>query len=201
MNPPGVVTGLAWTPVGGDILFIESTAMPGKGDLQITGQLGDVMKESAKIALSLVRANRARMGLTLDLEKTDLHVHVPAGAVPKDGPSAGVTLLTSLVSLITNYRVSPKLAMTGEITLRGAVTAVGGIKEKVIAAHRAGVETILIPAKNAKDLKEIPEDVKASLKFHLIDNISELFEVALGLKLDPEKINPMESNKQSSVMI
>jgi ATP-dependent Lon protease len=201
LNPPGVVTGLAWTPVGGDILFIESTMMPGKGDLQITGQLGDVMKESAKIALSLVRANRSKMGLTLDLEKTDLHVHVPAGAVPKDGPSAGVTLLTSLVSLISNYRVSPKLAMTGEITLRGAVTPVGGIKEKVIAAHRAGVETILIPAKNAKDLKEIPEDVRASLKFHFIDNISQLFEIALGLKLDPEKMNQLEENNQSSVAL
>lgn len=197
INPPGVVTGLAWTPVGGDILFVEATAMPGKGQLIITGQLGDVMKESAQIAQSLIRANLSQLNPRMDLSKVDLHVHVPAGAIPKDGPSAGVTMLSALASLISGHRVSPKLAMTGEMTLRGAVLPVGGIKEKVIAAHRAGVQTVILPKKNERDLKEVPDDVKASLKFHFVENASQLFEVALNLHINPDIFNqyqPAETN-------
>jgi ATP-dependent Lon protease len=189
INPVGVVTGLAWTPVGGDILFVEATAMPGAGHLTITGQLGDVMKESAKIAQTLIRANLSQLNPRIDLSKVDLHVHVPAGAIPKDGPSAGVTMLTALASLISGHRVSPKLAMTGEITLRGAVLPVGGIKEKVIAAHRAGVEKIILPKKNERDLKEVPEDVRASMQFHFVENASELFAQALNLEIDSEIFN------------
>lgn len=189
LNPAGVVTGLAWTPVGGDILFIEATAMHGKGNLMITGQLGDVMKESAQIAQSLIRANQTQLGMRVDLAKTDLHVHVPAGSIPKDGPSAGVTLLTALASLMSGHPVSPRTAMTGEITLRGAVMPVGGIKEKVIAAHRAGIEKIILPKKNERDLKEIPAEVKDEMQFHFVENISELFRIALNLNLDPEFLN------------
>lgn len=201
INPPGVVTGLAWTPVGGDILFVEASAMPGKGQLMITGQLGDVMKESAQIALSLIRANQGQLGVKVDLSKTDIHLHVPAGAIPKDGPSAGVTMVTAMASLLSGHNVSPKLAMTGEITLRGAVMPVGGIKEKVIAAHRAGIERIALPKKNEKDLKEIPEDVKGKIQFHLIENISQLFETTLGLNLNFELLNQryqMPGNREMS---
>ncbi len=189
INPPGVVTGLAWTPVGGDILFVEATAMPGKGHLMITGQLGDVMKESAQIAQSLIRANQHQLGSQVSLSKTDLHVHVPAGAIPKDGPSAGVTMVTALASLISGHSISPKLAMTGEITLRGAVMPVGGIKEKVIAAHRAGIERIILPKKNERDLKEVPDDVKSALQFHFVENISQLFKLALDLEVNSEHLN------------
>lgn len=197
INPPGVVTGLAWTPVGGDILFVEATAMPGKGHLLITGQLGDVMKESAQIAQSLIRANQNQLGTRMDLSKTDLHVHVPAGAIPKDGPSAGVTMLTALASLISGHSVSPKLAMTGEITLRGAVMPVGGIKEKIIAAHRAGIEKIILPKKNERDLKEVPEEVRAGLQFYFAENISQLFAVALNIELKQELINQSYQSQES----
>jgi ATP-dependent Lon protease len=197
INPVGVVTGLAWTPVGGDILFVEATAMPGAGHLMITGQLGDVMKESAKIAQTLIRANLSQLNSRIDLSKVDLHVHVPAGAIPKDGPSAGVTMLTALASLISGHRVSPKLAMTGEITLRGAVLPVGGIKEKVIAAHRAGVEKIILPKKNERDLKEVPEDVRASMQFHFVENASELFSHALNLQIDSEIFNRYQPSVES----
>lgn len=183
---PGVTTGLAWTPVGGDILFVETALSPGKGDLIITGQLGDVMKESAQIALTLLKARLPFAGPVVDFGKYDLHVHVPAGAIPKDGPSAGVTLLTAMASLLTKRPVSPKLAMTGEITLRGAVLPVGGIKEKVIAAHRAGVTEILLPEKNRKDLKEIPEDVKAGLMFHFAEHINEVLKISLNFDFPVE---------------
>ncbi len=183
---PGVATGLAWTPVGGDILFIESTAMPGKGELTITGQLGEVMKESAQIALSLVRSNLSKFGVTIDRTKTDLHLHVPAGAIPKDGPSAGVTMLTSMASLLTGRPVKAKMAMTGEITLRGIVMPVGGIKEKVIAAHRAGIREIILPARNQKDLKDVPKEVRDQLKFHLVENVREVIYLALGLEVNTE---------------
>lgn len=182
--PKGVVTGLAWTPVGGDILFIESVLMPGRGELLITGQLGDVMKESARIALSLLKARLPLMNPSLDFSKHDIHIHVPAGAIPKDGPSAGVTMLTSLASLFSQRRVDPKLAMTGEITLRGAVTPVGGIKEKVLAAHRAGVQSVILPKKNERDINEVPADVRAQLKFHFVENVSEVLRIALGLEDD-----------------
>ncbi len=178
---PGVVTGLAWTPVGGDILFVESALMPGKGELIITGQLGDVMKESAQIALSLIKSRLPLFGPPIDFSKQDVHIHVPAGAIPKDGPSAGVTMLTSMASLFVKKGVSPQLAMTGEITLRGSVMPVGGIKEKVLAAHRAGVKEILIPRRNEKDLKEVPQEIKRDLKVHLVDDVQGVLKVALGL--------------------
>lgn len=177
---PGVVTGLAWTPQGGDILFIESSLMPGCGKLILTGQLGDVMKESAQIALSLVRSQLPLMAAAIDFEKKDIHLHVPAGAVPKDGPSAGVAMFTTIASLFTRKAVNPKLAMTGEITLRGNVLPVGGIKEKVIAAHRAGIERVILPKRNERDLKEVPQEVISQLKFDFVDNVSELLSAAFG---------------------
>lgn len=181
--PPGVVTGLAWTPVGGDILFIETEEMPGTGQLQLTGQLGDVMKESAKIALSLLRARLPLLDPSIDFSKKELHVHVPAGAIPKDGPSAGVTMLSSIASKLLKKPVNPKLAMTGEISLRGSVLPVGGIKEKVIAAHRAGVREIILCKKNQKDLREVPEDIKKDLEFHFVENVNEVLKLVLDVDL------------------
>ena len=186
--PPGVVTGLAWTPQGGEILFIEARSMPGSGKLTLTGQLGEVMKESAQIALSHVRSNLATVLPGLDYDKRDIHVHVPAGAIPKDGPSAGVTMLTTLASLFTGRSVSPKLAMTGEITLRGSVMPVGGIKEKVIAAHRAGIERVILPKRNQKDLKEIPEDVRAKLTIVFVDDVAELLRESLSLDVTSQMV-------------
>jgi ATP-dependent Lon protease len=181
INPPGVATGLAWTPQGGEILFIEANLMPGKGNLILTGQLGDVMKESAQIALSLVRSRLAHAIPGFEFERNDIHLHVPAGAIPKDGPSAGITMLTTIASLLTGRSVDSKLAMTGEITLRGAVMPVGGIKEKLIAAHRAGIERILLSRRNEKDLKEVPEEVRKALKIQIVDTASEVLKHALGL--------------------
>jgi ATP-dependent Lon protease len=183
----GVVTGLAWTPMGGDILFIETTLMPGSGALTITGQLGEVMKESAQIGVSLLRSRLAAIAPETDFKKWDIHIHVPAGAIPKDGPSAGVTMLTSLASAFSKRKVSPSLAMTGEVTLRGAVTPVGGIKEKVIAAHRAGIKEIILPLRNQKDLREIPKEILDQLKFHFVDNVNEVLRLALGM--EPELLN------------
>jgi ATP-dependent Lon protease len=180
---PGVVTGLAWTPVGGDILFIEGTFMPGKGNLTLTGQLGDVMKESATISLSLIRSRLAHTANSFDFIKSDIHIHVPSGATPKDGPSAGVTLFTALASLITGKTVDPKLAMTGEITLSGAVLPVGGIKEKVLAAHRAGIKKVILPKENARDLDEVPEDARSELTFVTVETIDEVLKEALALDL------------------
>ena len=177
---PGVVMGLAWTPTGGDLLFIEATAMPGKGGLTLTGQLGDVMKESATAALSFIRANAEELGIAKDFfAGVDLHIHVPSGAIPKDGPSAGVTMLTALTSLLTNRTVKKNLAMTGEITLRGSVLPIGGIKEKVLAAHRAGVKTIILPKWNGKDLEEVPAKVKREITFHLVEDMLEVLRLAL----------------------
>jgi ATP-dependent Lon protease len=177
---PGVVMGLAWTPTGGDLLFVEATAMKGKGGLTLTGQLGDVMKESATAALSFIRANAEELGIAKDFfEGTDIHIHVPSGAIPKDGPSAGVTMLTALVSLLTGRTVKRDLAMTGEITLRGLVLPVGGIKEKILAAHRAGVKTILLPKWNRKDLEEIPAKVRQEISFHFLDEMLEVLRIAL----------------------
>ncbi len=183
---PGVVRGLAWTPVGGDILFVEATAMKGKGALTLTGQLGDVMKESATAALSFIRANAEELGIAKDFfEGTDIHIHVPSGAIPKDGPSAGVTMLTALTSLLTNRTVKRDLAMTGEITLRGLVLPVGGIKEKVLAAHRAGVRTIILPKWNRKDLEEVPAKVKKEMTFHFVDEMLEVLRIALNKAPEP----------------
>src|SRR5438270_1932133 len=163
---PGVATGLAWTPVGGDILFIEATRIPGDGRLILTGQLGEVMKESAQAALSLVKARASGRGLdSTTFAKSDIHIHVPAGAIPNDEPSAGVAMFTALVSLLTNRTVRSDTAMTGEISLRGLVLPVGGIKEKIIAAHRAGLRHIMLPARNRKDYEDIPEEVRQQLTF------------------------------------
>jgi len=182
-NVPGVVTGLAWTPVGGDILFIEGTFMPGTGKLTLTGQLGDVMKESAKISLSLVRSRLANTVNSFDFTSSDIHIHVPSGATPKDGPSAGVTLFTALTSLITGKAVDPKLAMTGEVTLSGAVLPVGGIKEKVLAAHRAGIKKVILPKENERDLEDVPEDARNELKFIPVETIEEVLKEALDIDL------------------
>lgn len=179
-SKPGVATGLAWTPAGGDILFVEATAMSGKKGLTLTGQLGDVMKESAMAALSFIRANAGDLGVSKDFfEEHDIHVHIPAGAIPKDGPSAGVTMLTALVSLFTGKKVKENLAMTGEITLRGLVLPVGGIKEKVLAAHRAGITTILLPKWNKKDLVDIPHKVQKDIQFYFVDEMIEVLKIAL----------------------
>lgn len=179
---PGVVAGLAWTPVGGDLLYIEAAMMPGNGKLTATGQLGDVMKESASIALSLLKSRMAFYNPTFDFSKFDLHVHAPAGAIPKDGPSAGVTLLTALASLLTGREVPKDRAMTGEITLTGGVLPVGGIKEKLIAAHRNGALHVLIPKANEKDLKSLPEEVRSELKVELAENVNQVLKWALDLE-------------------
>ncbi|HSP58802.1 MAG TPA: endopeptidase La [Halomonas sp.] len=177
---PGVATGLAWTPVGGDILFIEASQSQGSGRLILTGQLGEVMKESAQAALSLVKANANALGVDAErLNKSDIHVHVPAGAIPKDGPSAGVALYTALVSLLTDSCVRADLAMTGEITLRGLVLPVGGIKEKVLAAQRAGIHTVLLPARNRRDWEDIPEKAREQLVFHWIERVEDATRLAL----------------------
>ncbi len=177
---PGVATGLAWTPVGGDILFIEATKMKGSGKLNLTGKLGDVMKESASAALSYLRANSEKYKIEEDFyEKYDVHIHVPAGAIPKDGPSAGITMFTALYSLFTEQCVRNDLAMTGEVTLRGMVLPIGGIKEKVLAAKRAGIKTIIMPEKNRKDLEEIPKKNLKDLDFHFVNNVDEVIEKAV----------------------
>ncbi len=181
---PGVATGLAWTPVGGDILFIEAARMPGSGKLILTGQLGDVMKESAQAALSLVKARSSQLGIAQDLlDKSDIHVHVPAGATPKDGPSAGVAMFLALTSLLTDRPVRSDVAMTGEISLRGLVMPIGGVKEKVLAALRAGIKTVMLPERNRRDLEEIPADARAQLTFKWIKDVDEAAEVALAPEL------------------
>ena len=181
ISTPGVATGLAWTPAGGDILFIEATAMKGRKGLTLTGQLGDVMKESATAALSFVRTNAKDLQIPEDFfEHHDLHIHVPAGAIPKDGPSAGVTMLTALTSLLTDKIIKKDLAMTGEITLRGQVLAVGGVKEKVLAAHRAGIKTIILPKWNEKDLEDIPKKVQKEISFHFVDKMRDVLKIALA---------------------
>ncbi|MEX2243213.1 MAG: endopeptidase La [Fimbriimonadaceae bacterium] len=178
---PGIAIGLAWTPVGGDVLFVESTMMQGKRGLTLTGQLGDVMKESVTAALSYIRSNAKKLGVDPQFfEDHDIHIHLPAGAVPKDGPSAGVTMLTALVSLVSGRKVLPRLAMTGELTLTGEVLPVGGIKEKVLAAHRAGVKTVILPSENKKDyLEDVPNEIRKKLKVHYVSNASQVLRLAL----------------------
>src|SRR5476649_2134859 len=180
----GVATGLAYTPVGGDILFIETTAMPGTGKLTLTGQLGDVMKESATAAVSFLRSRQAELGLPDDyFAKHDLHIHVPAGAIPKDGPSAGIAMATSIASLLTNIKVDSDLAMTGEITLTGQVLPIGGVKEKVLGAKRAGIKKIVLPKRNEMDLDDVPKEVRDTMEFVLVEELSEVFANALGKRL------------------
>ena len=186
----GVVTGLAWTQVGGEILFIESSLNRGRGKLTISGQLGDVMKESAAAALSYLKANAETLGINYKVfDHFDLHIHVPAGAVPKDGPSAGVTMLTSLASIFTQRKVKEKLAMTGEITLRGKVLPVGGIKEKILAAKRAGIKEIILSSKNRKDILEINASYIEDLSFHYVDDAEEVLKIAL---LEEKVSKPMD---------
>jgi ATP-dependent Lon protease len=189
-NEIGLVTGLAWTEVGGDLLQIESTLVPGKGQLILTGQLGDVMKESASAALSVVRARTERLGIELDfLQKLDVHVHVPDGATPKDGPSAGIAMATSLVSTLTKVPVRSDVAMTGEITLRGKVTAIGGLKEKLLAALRGGIKTVIIPDENRKDLADIPKNVTQHMKIVPVKWIDEVLDLALERPLTPKVVS------------
>ena len=176
----GVATGLAWTPVGGDILFIETTRMPGRGHIEITGQLGDVMKESAKAALSYVKSHSAELGVDVDaLKDQDLHIHVPQGAVPKDGPSAGVTMFTALTSLLSGRRVRNDTAMTGEVTLRGRVLPVGGIKAKVLAAHRAGITRVILPKKNERDMDDVPKEAREAMEFIFAEDMAQVIAAAL----------------------
>jgi ATP-dependent Lon protease len=176
---PGVATGLAWTPVGGEIMFVECSRMPGKGGLMLTGQLGDVMKESAQAAMSYVKSHLEVLGLDRDIFKDhDLHIHVPAGAIPKDGPSAGVAMFAALVSLLSGRCVRPDVAMTGEITLRGLVLPVGGIKEKMLAAHRAGIKRILLPERNEKDVVDVPEEIRDEMDIVYIRSVQDVKAVA-----------------------
>ena len=177
---PGVATGLAYTPVGGEILFIEATRMPGRGNITLTGQIGDVMKESATAAFSLVRSRAEKIGVDSKLlQESDIHIHVPAGAIPKDGPSAGVAMYIALASLLLNRSVRHDVAMTGEITLRGLVLPIGGLKEKTLAAKRAGIKQVIVPKRNEKDLPDLPEEVRQTLKFHFVSDIDQAMEIAL----------------------
>jgi ATP-dependent Lon protease len=171
-NEVGVATGLAWTEVGGDVLQIETTMMPGRGALTLTGKLGEVMQESMRAAISCVRSRAGKLGISSTFHKKyDLHIHVPEGAIPKDGPSAGITIATAIVSLLTNVPVRKDVAMTGEITLRGKVLPIGGVKEKLLAAHRAGIKVVILPRDNEKDLTEVPKEVLDTFEVNLVDMI------------------------------
>jgi ATP-dependent Lon protease len=191
----GLVNGLAWTSVGGELLHIEVVTCEGNGKLQITGKLGDVMQESARAALSFVRSISPRLGITAEwYNKNDIHIHVPEGATPKDGPSAGITMVTALTSAITGIKVFQSVAMTGEVTLRGRVLPIGGLKEKLLAAKHAGVKTVVIPAKNVKDLAEIPEEIQSGLEIHPCEHVEQVLKIALDLT-NPEKfLQPVTPN-------
>jgi ATP-dependent Lon protease len=185
---PGVATGLAWTPVGGDILFIEASRTPGNGKLILTGQLGDVMKESAQAALTLVKSRADSLGIDAQgFDKTDIHVHVPAGAIPKDGPSAGVAMFMALSSLLSDRPVRSDTAMTGEISLRGLVLPIGGVKEKVLAAMRAGITTVMIPKRNEKDLRDVPDEARQKLNFVLLETVDDAMKAALVEREAPKE--------------
>lgn len=179
---PGTVIGLAYTSVGGEMLVIEATSYPGKGNVQLTGQIGDVMKESAQAAMSLFKSRAEKLGYDLEeLAKSDIHIHVPAGAVPKDGPSAGIAMYTAITSLLLGKTVRNGLAMTGEITLRGRVLPIGGVKEKTLAAHRAGIRTIILPKDNERDMEEVDPKVKSSCKFVFAETVDDVLRVALNI--------------------
>ena len=187
----GMVTGLAWTQVGGEILFIEALKMKGKGGLVLTGQLGDVMKESARAAMSYARAHHEELGIDSEIfENTEIHVHIPAGAVPKDGPSAGITMATALISLLTDTPVRCDIAMTGEVTLAGRVLPVGGIREKALAALNQGITTIVLPLANQKDLADIPDQFKEQMKFIFVENVDEVLAVVFDKKSDKKTLGP-----------
>ncbi len=180
---PGVVPGLAWTPYGGDVLFVEATSMPGGKGFQITGSVGNVMNESARAAMSYVRSKAKNLGLDAEFfNRSDFHLHIPAGAQPKDGPSAGVTMATALVSLVSGRKIKPKVGMTGEITLRGQVLPIGGVKEKILAAHRNGLRTVILPKRNEQDLDDVPEEIKKSMKFVFVETVDDVIKSALETK-------------------
>jgi ATP-dependent Lon protease len=187
----GIATGLAWTEVGGELLTTEVTLMPGKGELTLTGRLGEVMQESARTAVSVIRSRADRLGLPKDFHKRlDIHLHVPEGAIPKDGPSAGITMATALLSVLSGIPVRADVAMTGEITLRGKVLPIGGVKEKLLAAHRAGIRKIILPKDNEKDVSEIPEEILKELQIELVEKIEEVFQIALVAPL--ARVSPAE---------
>ena len=193
---PGVATGLAWTPVGGEILFIEATTMPGRGGLTLTGQLGDVMKESARTAMSLVESRWEDLGVERDhFQAIDVHLHIPAGAIPKDGPSAGVAMYTALISLFTGRIVRSDLAMTGEISLRGLVLPVGGIKEKLLGALAAGIRTVVLPKRNQPDVEEIPEKARKGLEVLYVERVEQAVEIALDHEECPPKRKPRRKKR------
>ena len=201
-NQVGQVTGLAWTEVGGELLTIETASMPGKGNITRTGSLGDVMKESVEAARSIVRTRAARLGIADDVfEKRDIHVHVPEGATPKDGPSAGIAMTTALVSALTGIPVRADVAMTGEITLRGEVLPIGGLKEKMLAAHRGGIKLVLIPEDNVKDLAEIPDNIKNKLEVVPVKWIDKVLEMALERMPTPLPDKNEESTKVAAVLV
>src|SRR4029077_17015614 len=179
IDRPGVATGLVWTPTGGEIIFVEAALTPGKGELKLTGQLGDVMKESAAAALSYLKSHARDLGIEQTQFKNDIHVHVPAGAQPKEGPSAGVTVLTAMASILTGRPARDDIAMTGEITLRGRVLPIGGIKEKVLGAHRAGIRRVLLPTRNEADLDDIPADLRSEMELVMVDSIDQVLREAL----------------------
>jgi ATP-dependent Lon protease len=202
---PGVATGLAWTPAGGSVLFVEVKVMEGKGGLLLTGQLGDVMKESARIALSYVQGELEQLDLSGDankgngyLEDKTIHLHVPAGAIPKDGPSAGVTLVTALVSELTRRPVRGDVGMTGEITLQGQVLPVGGVKQKVLAAHRHGLRTVILPQANEIDLDDVPQEVRDEMTFVLVEHLDEVLEAAMTPKAEPKEIVKVEKTAEGN---
>jgi len=192
-NEIGVATGLAWTEVGGEILTTEATLMPGKGHLTLTGKLGDVMQESAQAAMSYVRSKAEEFGIAKDFNKrTDVHIHVPEGAIPKDGPSAGITICTSIVSALTNIPVRCDVCMTGEITLRGKVLPIGGVKEKLLAAHRLGLRIAILPKENEKDLADIPLEIQAQMSIHFVESMDEVLQIALERPLPVVSLPPVE---------
>jgi len=196
----GIVTGLAWTEMGGELLTTEATVMPGKGKLIITGKLGEVMQESAQAAMSFVRARAERFGIDKKFAETcDIHVHLPEGAIPKDGPSAGVTMATALVSALARIPVRREVAMTGEITLRGRVLPIGGLKEKALAAHRAGIKTILIPKDNRKDLREIPKRIREQMRIVQVEFVDEVLREALVLENPDDFFRKPGEEKKSAV--
>jgi len=198
----GVATGMFYTPMGGDIMFVEASVMPGEGNLVLTGQLGDVMKESGRAALSFAKSNFGRLGIDEDaLKGKDIHIHVPAGAVPKDGPSAGITMATSLVSALSSRKVRHDVAMTGELTLTGRVLPIGGVKEKILGAVRAGIKEIILPRENEADLEDLPEAVRTMLEVHLVEDLDEVVDVALregkGTRKVPRKRKAGSKKKEA----
>ena len=192
-NPAGVVTGLAWTQSGGEILFIETVAMKGSGQIHLTGQIGDVMKESAETAVSLVKSTF--IDSELDFKDRDIHIHIPEGAVPKDGPSAGITMFTALTSLVTGKHVSPYLAMTGEISLRGYVLPIGGLPEKLMAAERSGIREVLIPKDNMRDLEDVPEEIREKLTIRPVETVSDVIREALHIRLPESGAEPFKKRE------